>query len=101
MTGILRGEVTWPAAAFRGRDPRLSWAERAALTAVARLLSGSRTTANRGVQVVQAVPFTEKLVGDASLLVNVPVKPIVTDPAGAMEASYDSGVTVTFSPDWV
>jgi hypothetical protein len=39
------------------------------------------------VQVVQAVPFTEKLVGEASLLVNVPVKPIVTDPDGAMEAS--------------
>jgi hypothetical protein len=40
-----------------------------------------------GIQVEQAVPFTEKLVGEVSLLLNVPVKPTVTAAEGAMEAS--------------
>jgi hypothetical protein len=35
---------------------------------------------------VQAVPLTAKLVGAALLLVNVPVKPMVTEPAAGMLA---------------
>jgi len=50
--------------------------------------------------VAQAVPFTVKLVGEASLLVYDPVKPTVTDPDGAIVELYDSAVAVTCSPDW-
>jgi hypothetical protein len=39
-----------------------------------------------GDHVVQAVPLTARLVGAASLAVNVPVKPIVTDPPAVMDA---------------
>jgi hypothetical protein len=45
--------------------------------------------------------LTAKLVGDVSLLVYDPVKPMVTDPLGAIVALYGSLAAVTFSPDWV
>src|SRR5450631_1009541 len=54
-----------------------------------------------GFQVLHAVPLTANAVGAASLLVKVPVKPMVTEPAGAMVALYGSLTAVTFSPDWV
>jgi hypothetical protein len=50
---------------------------------------------------VHPVPLTAKLVGELSLLVYVPVKPMVTDPLGAIVALYGSLAAVTFSPDWV
>jgi len=45
---------------------------------------------NPRVQVAQVVPFTTNVVGEDSLTVNVPVKPIVTVPDGAIVALYGS-----------
>ncbi len=49
-------------------------------------LTLTRPSRTRLAVQVQAVPFTENAVGDASLLVNEPVKPIVTLPDGAIVA---------------
>lgn len=46
------------------------------------------------------MPFTAKLAGDVSLVLNEPVKPTVTDEDGAIVELYGSAVAVTFSVDW-